>query len=107
MRPILDLIIKNGRGETVAELSLQERASSSREHPREPTRPRNSDWSVTEPQRRMLFRLAASLGYEGDVAREYIDRRLGSDPDRRAASQLIDDLQLEVKRSGVRDERAS
>ena len=66
------------------------------------------DTRVSEAQRRLLFRLASRLGYEGEPAREYIDRRLGAEPDKRAASRLIDDLQDEIKRSnGGRDERAS
>ena len=53
---------------------------------------------ITDAQRRLLFRLAARLGFEGEAARSYVDRRLGSPKDRRAASRLIDELQEEAKR---------
>jgi hypothetical protein len=100
MKPILVVVVRNGAGETIAELSLEERPRSV---PRENGSRYNED-RVTEAQRRMLFRLAASIGFEGERAREYVDRRLGPGADRRAASRLIDDLQDEMKRgNGGRD----
>jgi hypothetical protein len=103
MKALLNLIIRNGRGETIAELALEPISQTP-----DPGERRPADFIVTEAQRRLLFRLAARLGFEGDRARDYVDRRLGPDPDKRAASRLIDELQDEVKRSnGGRDERAS
>jgi hypothetical protein len=101
MKPILILTIRNGRGDTIAELSLEERAGRPAERHERSTA---IEHAISDPQRRMLFRLAARLGFEGDRARDYVERRLGPDPDRRTASRLIDDLQDEVKRNnGGRD----
>jgi len=102
MKALLHLVIRNGRGETIAELALEPQ-SATQEHER-----RSLESSVSDAQRRMLFRLAAQLGFEGDPAREYIERRLGASPDKRTASRLIDDLQDELRRgTGGRHDRAS
>ena len=107
----LTLTIRNARGEVVGEIALEDtlpRQPENRTQRGGRTGGENNDTRVTEAQRRLLFRLASRLGYEGEAARQYIDRRLGNEPDKRAASRLIDDFQDEIKRSdGGRDERAS
>ena len=64
-----------------------------------PSRSDNDERPWSEPQRRLLYRLAYRLGHRGAQARAYIERALelgeGETPSLRAASQLIDRLKGE------------
>jgi hypothetical protein len=93
---LLTLTIRNANGATVGHISLEQAAEDAHEHEHR-TSARAEE--ITEAQRRMLCRLASRLGYEGNAAREYIERRLETPKDRRAASRLIDVLQEETNRS--------
>lgn len=109
---LLTLTLRNARGEVVGEIALEDspggQSNRHAQHNSQTGGRDPHDNRVTEAQRRLLFRLAARLGYESEAARQYIGRRLGPEPDKRAASRLIDDLQDELKRTaGGRDERAS
>ncbi len=118
---ILTLTIRNAAGDLVGELALEERAAMTGAPAHAPPyapRPAHvpthaphlqDDHAITEAQRRMLFRLTAKLGFEGESARTYVDRRLGPDKDRRSASRLIDELKDELRRNdnGGRDARTS
>ena len=58
----------------------------------------------SDAQRRLLWRLALALGYEGEAASAFLGDRLGIRGDRvptkREASRLIDQLEAEVRRQG-------
>lgn len=74
-----------------------------------PSRSRNGRGgdTMTEPQRRMLWRQAMKLGYKGDDASSFLAERLGVDDGRRAtkrdASRLIDQLEAELQRGEFGD----
>ena len=92
-KTLLTLTVRNATGAVVGQISLDETAA---DNSGPDTSARADD--ITDAQRRLLFRLAARLGFEGQSARDYIDRRLDAPKDKRAASRLIDDLQEEAKR---------
>ena len=58
----------------------------------------------SDAQRRLLWRLALTLGYEGEAASTFLADRLGIRdgrmPTKREASRLIDELDAEARRSG-------
>lgn len=58
----------------------------------------------SDAQRRLLWRLALAMGFEGEAAQAFLTERLGIRGDRaptkREASKLIDQLEADVRRKG-------
>lgn len=61
---------------------------------------------MSEPQRRILFRIASQMGVEGDDVTPFLAERLGIRdgrmPTKREASRLIDELDAELRRGSGR-----
>ncbi len=79
----------------IAEAALDKSATTAHEAARETAfgAPR-----MTDPQRRMIYRLGFQLGNDADAVRDLIRHRLGAEPTRDGASDLIDQLQAQVRR---------